>query len=272
MITVIEVSAVSDNEGIIPFSGPPFRKALVSSLSSQDPLVARVVEMHSNKLIVTPLLRDKDYVTCGYQEEIVYPGVTYRGRVVILGEELVNPVKGWLYKKPTIKIGEVSFRVSGYSVTQKDVREFIQEKPCKNFRIRFKTPTCFRRATTPYCSLYPRMGQIVASAMRSWNQVAPDDLKIRDYRILTVWSDLSVVETGYNLCTTKPVEIGEGRGIVGFVGWVNYKVVDHPEWHAGSHEEMTTWMNTLLTFASYIGVGYLRRAGFGVISYEVKRS
>ncbi|MEM2603486.1 MAG: CRISPR system precrRNA processing endoribonuclease RAMP protein Cas6, partial [Candidatus Korarchaeum sp.] len=67
------------------------------------------------------------------------------------------------------------------------------------------------------------------------------------------------------------VEMGGEKTFVGFLGWVNYKVIDHPEWHRSSHEEMATWLNTLLMFGELIGVGHMRNMGFGRIRFEVKR-
>ncbi len=270
MISVIEIEAVSQGEGIVPFTGPPLRRALFKALSSQNPLLAKALEMSSNKIFVEAFLRDRRQLPCGFQDDLVYSGSEYRGSVIIFDDKtLVEAVKGWVYKKPTITIRDVPFKVVGYSYQEIDIEDFIQDQPCKNFRIRFLTPTCFRRTSTPYCYLYPNSKMVVSSASAVWNALSPK--KGPETRIMSMWADLSVVETGYELCTTKPVEISEGRTLVGFMGWVNYKVVDHPEWHSGSHEEMATWLNTYLRFAELVGVGYMRNAGFGKIRFEVKR-
>ncbi len=270
MITIIEIEATSQGEGIIPFTGPSLRRILFKTLSSQNPLLGKALEMASNKIFVEAFMKDRRQLPCGFQEELVYPGSEYRGSIIIFDEDTIaNAVKGWLYKKPVIKIRDIPFKITGYSSQEIKIEDFIQEQPCKNFRLRFLTPTCFRRAITPYCYLYPNSKLVISSVASIWNALSPR--KGPDTKIMTMWADLSVVETGYELCTTKPVEIGEGRTMVGFMGWVNYKVVDHPEWHAGSHEEMAIWMNTLLRFAELIGVGYLRHFGFGKVRFEIKR-
>lgn len=270
MISVVEIEALSQGEGIIPFSGPPFRRAIFRVLSSQNPLLAKALEVSSNKVFVEALLRDKKQIPCGFQDDLVYSGSEYRGSVIIFNDTTVaDAIRGWLYKKPTITIGDVPFKVTGHSYQEINIEDFVQEQPCKNFRIRFLTPTCFRRASTPYYYLYPNSRMVVSSASSIWNALSSK--RGPETRIMSIWANLSVVETGYELCTTKPIEIGDGRTLVGFMGWVNYKVVDHPEWHSESHEDMATWLNTYLRFAELVGVGHMRNAGFGRIRFEIKR-
>ncbi len=270
MISIIEIETVSQGEGIIPFAGPPLRKALFKAVSSQNSLLARALEMSSNKIFVEALLRDKKQLPCGFQDELVYIGSEYRGSIIIFDNSTIaDAVRRWVYKKPLIRIKDVTFKIVGHSYQEINIEDFIQDQPCKNFRIRFLTPTCFRRSSTPYCYLYPNSKIIASSASSVWNALSPK--KGPETRIMSIWTDLSVIETGYEICTTKPIEISEGRTLVGFMGWVNYKVMDHPEWHAGSHEEMSIWLSTYLRFAELSGVGYMRNAGFGKIRFEIKR-
>lgn len=270
MISIIEIEATSQKDGVIPFTGPFLRAALLKSISSQDPLLAKALEMSSKKIFVEALRRERKQMPCGSLEEPVYIGSEYRGSIIVFDDDTVSEaVKSWVFKKPTITIKEVPFKIVGYTHQEINILDFIQDKPCRNFRIRFLTPTCFRRATSQYCYLYPSPRMVISSLASAWNALSPK--KAPETRLIATWADLSIMETGYELCTTKPVEMGGEKTFVGFLGWVNYKVIDHPEWHRSSHEEMATWLSTLLMFGELIGVGHMRNMGFGRMKFEVKR-
>ncbi len=270
MISIIEVEATSQGDGVIPFTGPFFRAAVLRSISSQDPLLAKALELSSKKIFVEALRKERKQMPCGSLEEPVYIGSEYRGSIIIFNDNVISDaIKSWIFKKPTITIKDIPFKVTSYMHQEINILDFIQENPCRNFRLRFLTPTCFKRATSQYCYLYPNPRLIVSSLASAWNALSPK--KGPETRLAATWADLSVVETGYELCTTKPVEMSGEKTFVGFMGWVNYKVIDHPEWHRSSHEEMAKWLATYLMFGELIGVGYMRNMGFGRIKFEVKR-
>lgn len=268
-IYLIDLYFSSRGEGEIPFSGPHLMDSIRKAVMSSDPIMARAAEL--NEISVYPFMPKEGWRSwCRYQGMHVSNGERFQSKVVIFSGEVFNVVRSWLLKRPSIRIGEINFLLNDVSWTELNYSSFIIKEPSKSFRLVFMTPTCLKRSEPQLCYLYPNMRTIISSLASIWNRRA--DIKCPDPRTMGTWASLSLIETGYELCTSRPIQLQGNRYLVGFVGWVNYRVADHPEWRKEDHSMMAAWAQTLLRLGELSGVGIARSIGFGKIRYSASRS
>ena len=265
---MIKLSLISMADGLLPFSGVGVRSAILKAISSVEPFIARSIRSGAFHIHVTSILETEsiDY-RCGSQDINVTRGSPYHIKIISNSKKLPQILRSWIFRNPRLSLGGITFDISDMRVNEVDLSE-IQEEAHKNFRIYFLSPTCFHKAQSPYCSLFPAAGFIFQSLASNWRKFNPDsNINPRQFRR---WAQLSLAETGYELCTSKPLRLPDGRNTVGFLGWTNYKHVLHPGWAESDHEKMlkTAWL--LLGFGEFIGVGLGNAVGFGRIKVEPK--
>ncbi|HIE23571.1 MAG TPA: CRISPR-associated endoribonuclease Cas6 [Candidatus Korarchaeota archaeon] len=264
----IKFSLISMSDGLLPFSGVGVRSAILKAIASVEPFLARSIRSGAFHIHVTSILESDsiDY-RCGSQDISVTRGSPYFLKIISDSKRLPQILRSWIFRNPKLSLGGIVFDISDMRVNEVDISEFEGESH-RNFRIYFLSPTCFHKAQSPYCSLFPAAGFIFQSLASNWRKFNPEsDINPRQFRR---WAQLSFAETGYELCTSKPLRLPDGRNTVGFLGWTNYKHVLHPGWSEKEHEEMLkkSWM--LLRFGEYIGVGLGNTVGFGRIKVEPK--
>lgn len=264
----IKLSLISMSDGLLPFSGVDVRAAILRAITSIEPFLARSIRSGSFHIHVTSILESDsmDY-RCGSQDISVTRGSPYHIRIVSDSEKLSQVLRSWMLRNPRISLGGITFEASDMRVSEVDLSE-LQEESHRNFRIYFLTPTCFHKTQSPYCSLFPAAGYVFQSLASNWRKFNPSSSI--DPRRFRRWAQLSLAETGYELCTSKPLKLPDGRNTVGFLGWTNYKHLLHPSWSEDEHERMlkTSWL--LLRFGEYVGVGLGNTVGFGRIKVEPK--
>ncbi|MDW8061887.1 MAG: CRISPR system precrRNA processing endoribonuclease RAMP protein Cas6 [Nitrososphaerota archaeon] len=135
--------------------------------------------------------------------------------------------------------------------------------------IRFMTPTLLSfprewiKVETPIRhSLFPIPCFITWSLAEHWNTHAPKNLKIKNPKKLAAYSNYALVELDYNV---KPVTAiyDEKRRPRGFIGWTLYE-------HRKLRTKLSIWINRLLEYANYVGIGRSRSIGFGVAQIKIK--
>jgi CRISPR-associated endoribonuclease Cas6 len=129
--------------------------------------------------------------------------------------------------------------------------------------ITFMTPTLLSfpkewvKIETPLRhSLLPIPCFIIWSLAQHWNIYASEKLKIRNVKRLAAYSNYALVELDYRL---KPVTVvyDEKRRPRGFIGWTLYQ-------HRRLRKKLSMYIEKLLEYANYVGVGRSRSIGFGV--------
>ncbi|MEM4462010.1 MAG: CRISPR system precrRNA processing endoribonuclease RAMP protein Cas6 [Candidatus Bathyarchaeia archaeon] len=135
-------------------------------------------------------------------------------------------------------------------------------------RIEFMTPTLLSfpkgwiKVETPMRhSLFPIPCFIIWSLAEHWNTYAPKNLAIKNVKKLAAYSNYALVELDHNI---KPVTViyDEKRRPRGFIGWTLYE-------HRKLRTKLSTWINRLLEYANYIGIGRSRSIGFGSVRVRV---
>ncbi len=263
---VLEVILISGGEGELPISGGPFRRILLHALDSVDPLTSRSLKTsgaYSNLVVTPPFDGERPSIGCGDRSIPVTRGMEMRIRITSDSRKISEIMRSWLGRKPSMRVGDVVFEVGGVRSREVGVPP-LGRNPPRSFRLRFLTPTSFRRASTPYCRLFPIAAIMLPRMARVWNRlIGSDDVNPGE---IASWADLSVVETGHSICTVIPARF-EGGDLVGFVGWANYKIIDHPSWTKEEHEFMAAWVARLLRLAEIVGLGSGRQHGMGVVRF-----
>ncbi len=263
----LELTAHEDGE--LTATGEPLRRAILRVMSSADPLTARAIRMAGprGQIIASPLYTgSRPLVECSERAVGISRGATYRARVVTFSDAASTLIRNWAARSPKVRLSGMEFEVSSVEAERLGWEEIYVDEPVKAFRVNFLTPTLFRRQSTPYCRLFPLPSMLIHSLASSWNRLRGDGPRIRD---VVSWARLSVVETGHELCTSRPIEVG-GENVVGFVGWTHYKCIMHPNWSPKEHEEMAVWAGRLLRLGELVGVGAHRQNGLGIIRFSPK--
>jgi len=264
----IKLSLISMADGLLPFSGVGVRSAILKAIASVEPFLARSIRLGTFHVHVTSILESDsiDY-RCGSQDINVTRGSPYYIKIISNSEKLPKIMRSWIFRNPKLSLGGITFDISDMRVNEVDFSE-LKEESHRNFRIYFLSPTCFHKSQSPYCTLFPAAGFIFQSLATNWRKFDPSsDINPRQFRR---WATLSFAETGYELCTSKPLRLPDGRNTVGFLGWTNYKHVLHPGWAESEHERLLKISWTLLRFGEYVGVGLGNSVGFGRIKVEPK--
>ncbi len=265
---MIKLSLISMADGLLSFSGAGVRSAIMKAITSVEPFLIRSIRSGTFHIHVTSVLESDsiDY-RCGSQDINVTRGAPYFVKIVSNSEKLPQILRSWTFRNPRLSIGGITFDISDLRVSEADFSEEGEESH-RSFRIYFISPTCFHKAQSPYCSLFPAAGFIFQSLASNWRKFNPDSkIEPRQFRR---WAQLSLAETGYELCTSKPLRLPDGRNTVGFLGWTNYKHILHPGWAENEHEKLLKISWTLLRFGEFVGVGLGNTVGFGRIKVEPK--
>ena len=267
----LDINMICREDGILKFAGSELLSAFKRAIRSMDPMASRILDSsYSSEMVVSPPMPSVPWrAWCGTQEFQVSSGDSLEARVVLFNGNLFNPLRVWLLKKPVMRLGEISLEVRDTFWSEYTYDSLMTREPLRSFRIKFLTPTCLRKASTVYCDLYPNPRKMLFSLSALWNLRSP--IKCPRPKIISTWAALSIVETGYELCTSRPIPLGVGKSVVGFVGWVNYKVIEYPGWEREAHSSMAAWANTLFRFGEMCGVGVGRSIGFGKIHLELKK-
>jgi len=263
----LELTAHDDGELVV--TGEPLRRAILRVLSSADPLTARAIRMAGSRghIIVSPLYTgSKPEVECSERAIGVSRGATYRARVVTFSDAVSSMIRNWAARNPRVRLAGVEFEICSVESETVEWDEVERQDSVKAFRISFLTPTLFRRQATPYCRLFPLPSLMIHGLAVSWNSLRRDGPRPRE---VASWARLSVVETGHELCTSRPIEV-ETENVVGFVGWAHYKCIMHPNWSPKQHEEMSAWAAKLFKLGEFVGVGAHRQNGLGIIRFSPK--
>ncbi len=267
----LDINMTCREDGELGLAGSELLSTFKRAIRSTDPMASRILDSsYSSEIVVNPPIPPVPWKAwCGTQEFQVNTGDSLEAGVVLFNSNLLNPLRVWLLKKPIIRLGEISLEVKDAFWSEHTYDSLITKEPLHSFRIKFLTPTCLRKASTVYCDLYPSPRKILFSLSALWNLRSP--VKCPRPKIISTWAALSIVETGYELCTSRPIPLGADKSVVGFVGWVNYKVIEHPGWEREAHSSMAAWANTLFRFGEICGVGVGRSVGFGRIHLELKK-
>ncbi|RLG46846.1 MAG: hypothetical protein DRO06_03765 [Thermoproteota archaeon] len=267
-IYVVDIKLLAEEEGELPPSGTYFRKIVIRALRSVDPLTIRSVLSSGLPITVSPFYRGPyPHVRCPAGPLPIVRGQEYKVRVVSSSSQVGEILRGWLSSRQRVVIEGVPLEYRESRVSEVSWDEIYSEEAVWSFRVRFLTPTSFRRSTTPYCRLFPLPSMLFGRLAAIWRRVSPYEAP--DLREFVRWADLSVVETGYDLCTIPPVRV-DGEDLVGFLGWVNFKVIEHPNWSPDEHEELAAWTARLLRMGELTGVGAGRTHGMGIIRFIPK--
>ncbi|HHS98464.1 MAG TPA: CRISPR system precrRNA processing endoribonuclease RAMP protein Cas6 [Chloroflexi bacterium] len=121
-------------------------------------------------------------------------------------------------------------------------------------RLRFLSPTSFRSREMHFPLPDPLL--VYQSWLSRWNTFAPEDLRINVALLDVVAAHVAVGR--YNL-RTEMVDLGGNRKAVGFVGWVEYRIL-RPHLPG---EEWIRYLNLLADYAAYCGTGHKTAQGMG---------
>ena len=145
-----------------------------------------------------------------------------------------------------LKKGYVNFKkVVSYENIYKNSE--CSEKVC----IKFLTPTSFKSGNK--VNLLPEPKLIFKSLIRKWQKFSDFKIEIDLREVI----EEEVVISGYELKTEK-VETNSMGWFTGFVGKVYLDFLS-------KDEEVLKWLNTLIDFGEYCGVGRKTTMGFGKI-------
>lgn len=265
---VMNLSLVALDEETIPFSGSGLRSSIVRAVSHTDPFLNRSIRAGRLHLYVTSLLSGgRLEYKCGSQDLNVTRGSSYRVKITADSERVPSALKVWMLRNQRLTMHNIPFELGELRVKQVDLNS-IEKEPHRSLRIRFLSPTCFHEAQSPYCAIFPEARKIIGPLASSWvNITSRSDVDPKEIR---KWAHFSMAETAYELCTSKPLELPDGRKAVGFLGWTNYKHLFHPEWSEDVHEDLLGRFWMLLRFGEHIGVGLGNTMGLGLIRCEAR--
>jgi len=255
------VKAKTENDVIIGFTGPQVRACFLRAISSIDSKLAE--ELHSPNTpapySVIPIakieyqngkriLKFSDNLKLKKNESVMF-SITLLSRSIY--ERLnISKLLGALGTR--IQIGNTNLAVSSFYIDRLEVR--VDTIPnVKRFQVYFETPTFFRRKSSNYRALFPDPPVIFPSIARIFGKLLEVKLDI-DAIKEEVSKNVGVLS--YNLHTTKTIDIGRGRKIVGFVGKCIYEC---------ANEITARLVYVLLKIGEIMNVGGSRTLGFGVI-------
>ncbi len=262
-------------EGEISFPGHVIQSIFFNLLRKGDPGLATYI--HDLKAMkgysVTPLL----YTDSNKKLKLAWKirkKLEYFFKISIYGKPLSNAAL-------TILKGlETSFNIYNANFTLESVEVSVktyegiqrQSTPINSFSIMFISPTCFKNFETNLVSLFPTPFRVLDSALRVWNNFAPEKHRFKwviegketasPYR---EWIKTCVSEKKFKVKSVKPIEPYK---LPGFTGQTTYIIKKQRGIDEEEHEEYCKITDTLLKFAETVNVGSQRTTGMGVI--EVK--
>lgn len=153
----------------------------------------------------------------------------------------------------TLSLGNKKFTkgslVFAETVSYRELYE--SSHPVNKVLIRFITPTSFKSGER--VNLLPEPKLIFTSLIKKWKGFS--ELEIAD-NLEDIIEDVAVL-SGYELRTEK-VDLGSMGWFLGFVGkiYMHFRTRD---------KEVLRWLNTLLDFARFSGIGRKTTMGFGIV-------
>lgn len=188
------------------------------------------------------------------KEEDMQEGKTVTFSISLLSKEIQNYWYQILEKilyNGVIRVGKLDILVKSVHVNKLELK--ILET--KRFMVKFNTPTFFRKKGNPYRYLFPEPSVLFTNIARIWNSISDDEINIES---LTEIVNSNVGVLMHNIKTSKSIDIGEGRRVIGFIGKCIYETTD---------KETSKLISRLLSIAKYTNVGGSRSMGFGVIEW-----
>ena len=150
-----------------------------------------------------------------------------------------------------VRVGKIDVVVNSVKVNKFELKMVKSNR----FLVKFKTPTFFRKIGSPYRYLFPDPVVLLASIARIWNSLSNDKIDLESL-LNKASSGIGVVM--HNVRTSKAIEIGEGRRVIGFIGRCVYEVAD---------KDLSKLLSRLLSIAEFTNVGGSRSLGFGAIEW-----
>ncbi len=165
-------------------------------------------------------------------------------------------LSSFLIGEETFKFMNIKFRkILNLKVEKKNIKSFstIYEESTSNntAKLSFVTPTTFKKGKYDYPIPEPKL--IFKSLMRKWNKFAD----FKPHIDLRETFEKRIIVSGYNLKTKKVFFRNLGK-VVGFVGDITMEFQE-------DNEEILKWLNALLVFGEFSGVGRKTTMGMGQI-------
>jgi len=251
------------NDGHIGFTGIYVRGLFLSVISEIDKELAE--KLHLPKGFAPYAIKPLSIFSHKGEKGVMYPiearlveGTKVSFGFSLLSKELndiSHKIIDKLMDSERIKISDLEISINEISI--KELK--WSEKSPSVFLVNFKTPTFFRKMGSPYRKLLPEPRALFMSLARIYNQLHGNEL---DLETLYEQFDKEIGVKKYRLETIRPIDIGRGRLIIGFVGTCVYET---------QSKELGKLMGNLLQMGEITNVGGSRTLGFGVIEWIPKK-
>ena len=155
-----------------------------------------------------------------------------------------------LFENEMVNIAGGEFLISEITVEKIDE---VQKGDFERLLVKFQTPTFFRKKDSDYRDIFPTPRNVMTSVARIWKLLSGEDIDLDAIREL---SEKKIGVIMYNLKSSRTIELGKGRKVVGFIGKCVYEAKD---------AEAVEVMNQFLKIGEITNIGGSRALGFGVI-------
>jgi len=267
-ITRIYYDLVCINGGVLPvFCGFVVRGWFLDQVRCFDEGLAERIHggVGFKPYAVVPLfpLEGERHVEDGFW--VLDRGTKVRFGVSIFEERLGDVfLEGVLCGDGRIRFVKSDFQICGVDVERKGFVDFARDcwsrEVPPRIVLRFRTPTQFRIKGRKFPYVFPDAIRVFGNLSSVWNSFAPKDLHV-DVDDFVDWVSRNVYVRAYEL-KSRSVYSKKGVPVVGFLGWVEYRVLDRNHMYA-------KWLYILTNFAEYSNVGWGRTAGFGAVTYHI---
>jgi len=201
---------------------------------------------------------DREIYNYILKEENIEEGKIVSFSISLLSKEVQNYWYQILEKilyNGIVRVGKLDILVKSVKVNRLELKIL----DTKRFIVKFNTPTFFRRKGNPYKYLFPDPVILFTNIARIWNSVSDDEINIES---LTEIMSSNVGVLMHRIKTSKSMDIGEGRRVIGFIGRCIYESAD---------KNASKIISRLLSIAEYTNVGGSRSLGFGAIEWIPKK-
>lgn len=253
-----------EHGGRLRFTGHFIRGFVLSFVDTIDSELA--FQLHSSKNLkpygVTPLrASDEKYVfTLDVETDVVY-----QFRTSLLKPDLSQTFLQQLLDAPPhpIQIGDLTFEIVRIKINKWSPETFSVANIDK-FRFLFDTPVYFAKQGVNFVVPLPIPAKLFYNLANMWHSFVDDSIDIEAY---CSWVEENIMISGYDLHTCRPINIGNGRKVFGFLGHCNYNIRTDS---SSDHTKYCRITHKLGKFAEFTNLGGNRTGGFGVVDFQPK--
>jgi len=269
----VKVRIIPEQKGKISYTGHLLRALFLSMVSRKNPNLAKKLHSPRKHWGLAPYaIRSLKPASIKRSKLKYYPleldvdeSIEYEFEISIFDKYVYESVIELL----PLTVGEV-IRLSGidFQITRIDIekiRDIPNPRNVEKFSIIFQSPTYFRARDRPRHILLPLPELVVCSAYRIW-LIFFQEKKLSNDAIKTMIDTLkqrianTVIITKHRIETIRPIDIGQKRRVIGFVGTTTYLL---------ENREIEETIS-ILKIAEYTNIGGNRTGGFGAIQISFK--